>query len=202
MRLIDAHITRLQDLIRDMAKEVLTSLELIENFRGRETRNTLLELSHRLREAKARVDEAVLEVMVRYQPMASDLRFVRSVLEVSYDLYRISRYAYDIAVALDEAGVSLSECMDTAMRESMSIVREMVSLTIDSFLSRDAGNVERIKRMEEIVDSRYLDHFKNALTSRDKCTIPGLLLMRYLERIADHCSYISDSILFITRGPT
>lgn len=187
-------------MIREMAKLTLESLDLMANFKGRETRNTLLELSHKLRELKNKADEAVLEVIIRYQPMASDLRFVRSILEVSYDLYRISRYAYDIAVALDEAGVSLGECMDQDIRESMDRVREMVSLTIDSFLSRNAENVERIKRIEEFVDSRYMDYFKSALASRDKCTIPRLLLMRYLERIADHCSYISDSILFITRG--
>ena len=57
--------------------------------------------------------------------------------------------------------------------------------------------------MDDLVDNIYLDFVKKAAhgTGTDmKCTVSGTLILRYLERIADHATYVGDTVLYITSG--
>ena len=57
--------------------------------------------------------------------------------------------------------------------------------------------------MDDIVDQIYRDYVKKATTSQDakvKCSLSGTLILRYLERIADHATYIAESTLYIASG--
>jgi phosphate transport system protein len=63
--------------------------------------------------------------------------------------------------------------------------------------------------MEVSVDALYRKYVKNLITlkadSNDlfkdpRCALSALLIMRYLERIADHACYIGDSVHFIVTG--
>ncbi len=40
-------------------------------------------------------------MIARYQPVASDLRVIKSSMKIAYDLARLGRYAYDIVQVLD-----------------------------------------------------------------------------------------------------
>jgi len=102
VRLIDLGMQKLEVTLSEMAKEAINSMNMLASFKKGETARKLKEISRKLKRLKEEVGEIVLEIIARYQPMASDLRFVKSSLEISYDLYRISRYSYDIALALDD----------------------------------------------------------------------------------------------------
>ena len=199
-RLIDESLAKLQDTLRRMAEESIKSLDVVTSVEAKEASRRLLELSQKLKTMKERVDDISLEAIVRYQPTASDLRFIKSAMEISYDLYRISRYAYDIANALGDAGVSLRECIDEELNEILELVKSMVSDAVEALFERNEGKAWSIKKSDERVDKAYLKYFKKALEARDKCSLSNLLIMRYLERIADHCSYISDSVIFLVSG--
>jgi phosphate transport system protein len=201
VRLIDLGMQKLEVMLSEMAKEAINSMNMLASFKKGETARQLKEISRKLKRLKEEVGEIVLEIIARYQPMASDLRFVKSSLEISYDLYRISRYSYDIALALDDADVSLEECMEPEVQENMLRVKEMLDLAIKSILGKEEGLAYKIKQMDQQVDKAYRDYFNKALEFKGgRCTVANLLIMRYLERLADHCSYIADEVLFIVKG--
>lgn len=64
--------------------------------------------------------------------------------------------------------------------------------------------------MDDYVDALYRKYLRDLITlkadSNDhplkdpRCAISALLIMRYLERIADHACYIGDSVYFIATG--
>jgi phosphate transport system protein len=47
--------------------------------------------------------------------------------------------------------------------------------------------------------SDYLDKLSKA-PPRTKCIVPTALVVRYLERIADHATYVGESIYYVATG--
>ncbi len=57
--------------------------------------------------------------------------------------------------------------------------------------------------MDDMVDNIYLDFVKKSAQTQEadvKCTVSGTLILRYLERIADHATYVGESVLYIVTG--
>jgi phosphate transport system protein len=59
-----------------------------------------------------------------------------------------------------------------------------------------------LKKAEEEVDAIYFEYLDNITNTActPKCLITNLLVVRYLERIADHATSIGESIIYIVTG--
>jgi len=164
--------------------------------------NEVYAASERLRMLEEEVSELAIELIARYQPVASDLRFIKSCLEIAYGFTRFGRYAFDIMQVRSIFG-DLSHCDTKPIEEAGKHAKEMIRLSIKAFIERDINLAKKIKEMDNVMDALYLHYVKAAADKRDKdirCVIAGTLILRYLERIADHATYIADSIHYIKSG--
>ena len=86
-----------------------------------------------VRNASSTVQEEVADLAVdliaRYQPVAGDLRFIRSCMEISYGFSRFGRYSYDIVDVLETMGY-IFDCDKDAVLEMAKKVREMILLSV------------------------------------------------------------------------
>ena len=100
----------------------------------------IFDQSEKLRILQDEVADLAIELIARYQPVATDLRFIRSCMEISYGFSRFGRYSYDIVDVLETMG-SISDCDKSAVIEMTDTVREMILLSVSSLQSRnkDAG---------------------------------------------------------------
>ena len=87
------------------------------------------------------VSDLAIELIARYQPVASDLRFIKSCMEISYGFSRFGRYSYDIVDVLETMG-SISNCDKSAVLETAKTVREMILLSLNALQSRDKNAAE------------------------------------------------------------
>jgi phosphate transport system protein len=199
----------------DMAKlserSVFASIESYE--RGTSTiKKQIFEWSENLRLMQDEVSDLSIELIARYQPVATDLRFIRSCMEIAYDFSRFGRYSYDIVDVLETMG-SISDCDKSYVLEMSNTVREMIHLSIDALQSRDRNAAQKLYEMDDTVDALYRkyvneiinpqEHNNNKKEYLDKtlrCYISTLLILRYLERISDHACYIGDSVYYIVTG--
>jgi phosphate transport system protein len=86
----------------------------------------------------------------------------------------------------------------------------MIRLSINALQTKEKNTVSKLYKMDDSVDALYTNYLKDLITlktdSNDhplqdpRCAISALLIMRYLERIADHACYIGDSVYFIATG--
>jgi phosphate transport system protein len=79
----------------------------------------------------------------------------------------------------------------------------MIRLSIKAFTERNIEMASKLTTMDDVVDDAYLDFVKRSATSPDsdvKCMISGTLILRYLERIADHATYVGESVAYIVSG--
>jgi phosphate transport system protein len=198
----------------DMAKlserSVFASIESYEKGTSL-IKKQIFDWSENLRLMQDEVSDLSMELIARYQPVATDLRFIRSCMEIAYDFSRFGRYSYDIADVLETMG-SISDCDKSYVLKMSNTVREMIHLSINALQSRDRNAAQKLYEMDDTVDAlyrRYVNEIINPQENQNKkefldktlrCYISALLILRYLERISDHACYIGDSVYYIVTG--
>lgn len=201
-RLMDMGLERLNSLLLEMAtiseNAVATA---ISAYQKGEKGSQVRQWAGQLRSLHHQVSELSMEMIARYQPVASDLRFIKACFEVSYGFFRYGRYARDIVEVLEMFG-DLSACDQKAVVETSKKTQEMIRMSIDAFARRDVELARKIPEMDDAVDERYREHLRKVMgrTTDFKCGLSATLILRYLERIADHASYISGSVVYIVTG--
>jgi phosphate transport system protein len=202
----------------DMAKlsenSVFTAIESYQE--STLVKKQIFDWSEKLRVLQEEVSDLAIELIARYQPVASDLRFIKSCMEISYGFSRFGRYSYDIVDVLETMG-SISNCDKSAVLETAKTVRGMILLSLNALQSRDKNAAEKLYEMDDTVDAQYRKYLRDLITSSQeqeksteklltdstnnpRCYISALLILRYLERISDHACYIGDSVHYIVTG--
>ena len=202
-RLMDMGLDQLNSMLLDMAtlsqQAVAASIDAYsKGSKGPEVR----QMSNRLRSLHRQVSDLAMEMIARYQPVASDLRFLKACMEISYGFFRYGRYALDITSVLDMFG-DLSKCDKKFVVDTAKKTQEMIRMSVEAFARRDLEMARNIPKMDDIVDESYRKNLRLTIEKKGgdiKCALSATLILRYLERIADHASYIGESVEYITTG--
>ncbi len=133
--------------------------------------------------------------IAKYQPLGPELLLAKAVIRVSYDLYRIARYDREIMriIELSRGGVSPSPRLVSVA----SHVFNMVGIAFEAFYKGDRGLFEKVKELDNEVDEAYLEALRSIADAGSVSSSEALelLVLRHLERIADHSVYIAASTL-------
>ena len=137
-RLLDLGIQHIQQIVMDMSRisgdSVLRSIESYE--KNVNVKKEIFEWSEMLRVMQDEVADLAIESIARYQPVATDLRYIRSCMEIAYGLSRYGRYSFDIVDVLETIG-PISECDKSAVIMMANKVRQMILLSINGLQARD-----------------------------------------------------------------
>ena len=148
------------------------------------------------------VEEKAVELIARYQPVASDLRVIKSNMKIAYDLARLGRYAYDIVQVLDL--IDGGKAADKAFLEKMSEqVLSMMRLSFQTLRTHDVQVARQLIEMDNGVDSLYRGYLRGLISNANLKAAEAVstaLVARHLERIADHAWYIAQSVSYMVTG--
>jgi phosphate transport system protein len=208
--MLDLGIERTREIIGEMSKisKICVSAVMESYTKGDVKKEEMLEFAETLRVLQEEVSDLAFELIARYQPVATDLRYIRSCLEVSYVLSRFGGYGYEIVEVLDMMG-SISECDKTVVTKAANVTSEMISLSVNALDVRNKQTSDKLYDMDDIVDRIYLDYLREIVVAKKesqdiyadpRCVISALYILRYLERVADHACYITDSMSYIVTG--
>jgi phosphate transport system protein len=152
-----------------------------------------------------KVEDQTFQLIARFQPVASDLRAIKSYMKIGNDFARYGRYALDIAYINDQI-TGIKECNSNTIEyihQMSEKVLSMVRISIDALKKHDIVLAKSISQTEREVDQMYLT-FLNKLINEEqtnsKCVLSNALMTRYLERIADHAVYVCESVVYIVTG--
>lgn len=206
-RIIDDKLEELSVLLCKMGDLTYQALTVsIEGYlEGRSVACEVRDLSDMLLAMADKVEDETFQIIARFQPVASDLRTTKSYMKIALDFARYGRYALDISYINDKLK-GLSECEAWAREpiEEMSVkVLSMVKLSVDALKKLDVNLARTISEPERQVDKMYLDYLQELVSAENansKCIISSALVTRYLERIADHATYVCESIVYIVTG--
>jgi len=203
-RLLDLGIEKVNNMILDMAelseKAVNTAIQAYTE--GRDVKDEVFKWSEALRFIQDEVSELSIELIARYQPVASDLRFIKSSMEITYGLSRFGRYALAITEVLSMFG-DLSKCDHSTIISMADKVKTMTYKSIEAFIKRNVEMARDLSEMDDEVDEMYKEYVKRIIENKKgnlRCSISATLILRYLERIADHANSIGDKVVYIVTG--
>ncbi len=205
---MDVGIQRLTEILMEMAdlseRSVATAVRAYVEGAMNPNHAVQVKVSaDELRDHDEEVSELAIDLIVSYQPVASNLRFIRASQEISYGFARFGRYAYDIMQVLEMFG-DLSGCDHEEVEVTAKLTKEMIRMSIEAFAKRDVELANSVSKMDDFVDDKYRSYVKNLISQpyqgELRCAVSATLILRYLERIADHSSYIADSVQYIVTG--
>lgn len=185
---------------------IYKSIEALKN-RDKSEAEEIIKADRRIDELELVIDEKCIDLIARYQPMASDLRFITTGMRINAELERIADLAVDIVqCVLQLADKPLLKPLIDIPRLS-AVAQNMVRDAIDAFVNRDielarkvvlsdteADNLRNLVQ-EELINDYMLRDAKTA----DRA-VPLLLIARHLERICDHTTNIAEDVVYMVEG--
>jgi phosphate transport system protein len=152
------------------------------------------------------LDQLCLEILAMRQPVASDLRFVTSVLKGVTDLERIGDLATNLAERIIGLGDHEFPGLTREIERIGHAAQGMLHDALDAFVARDAVRAESIMKRDGSVDAAYAKVFPELLgqMTKDPSSIHTLhrlqSIAKYLERIADHATNLAEMVVFMVCG--
>ena len=207
-RLLDSGLEELTVMIYRMggAAEKALSLSINGFVDSKDFSPDVHELSENLVNKTVEVEEKAFGLIAKYQPVASDLRIINSYMKVAYDFERYGRYAWDISFISARFNKKTGTCdqwMFDYVEKLAEKVLEMVRVSINSLKKLNPELVKTMTEKENSVDKAYFKFLDKLIEQggiTNDCTISSLLVVRYLERIADHAMHIMEAVVYIATG--
>ncbi|TBR23848.1 MAG: phosphate uptake regulator PhoU [Candidatus Nitrosotenuis sp.] len=201
-RLIDPSLKELSLMMSEMGELSIQGIMLaIESYLyGKNSAKQVHDISDEITKKYYHVADLTFEILLKYQPVADDFRFIRSAIEISYGFSRFGRYAYDITLVRDVFG-DISECDKSWLIEVSEKVKTMIKDAVMYFAELDIRKAVTMQENENFVDRLYKERLPMLINSKNtRCALAEALVLRYLERIADHAMFMSDAINYIVTG--
>lgn len=150
------------------------------------------------------IDGDGVQIMVRFQPMAKDLREVVSAMKVSGNLERIADQSVNIARRARKLNQAPSLPETAALEPMFRAAIDLFRASIRSFADRDEELARSLKPRDRELDAEH-HRVINDLTVRMTEDTPHIhayldliFVARYIERIGDHATNIAEDAVFAT----
>ena len=205
VRLLDLGLEQLTTMVYKMGEVArkVVGISIRGLMTGRDASEDVRELSDILVTMTVEIEEKAFELIAKFQPVASDLRIINSYMKIAYDFERYGRYAWDISYTFKRLG-GLEECAPPSelMDDLARLVSDMVNISVNSLRDNEATFAKNLADIEKEVDTKFSEYMDQLAQEKmdTKCAMRNLLVARFLERIADHTTYVGESIVYIVTG--
>lgn len=156
---------------------------------------------------EVKVEEECLKILALYQPVASDLRLVITILKINHDLERVADFAVGIArCAIDMANFIDTDIERFDFRKMEETVRGMLKKALQVMKNADPLMAFVIIRQDEVVDAI---HRENDVRARELIALypqqagyylDSMNISRSLERVADIATNICEDVIYLESG--
>ena len=195
-------VQEMGNLAATMLKESIESLKLFDGEKAKE----IISLKTKLSNLDSTIEEESLQLIALHQPVASDMRTLGAILKIITYLNRIGRYGKDIAaITIEmEGNKHISELI--AIPRMSSKVNEMLKDALSTFDKGDISTIENMSERDTEIDVMRWTIFRECL----EFMIEGkeniekgayyMMVVRYLERCADHVCKICEKVHYMYTG--
>jgi len=149
---------------------------------------------------------ACFDTILRFQPVARDLRQVMSIEHAVGDLERIGDHAKNIAKGVIAAQVPEEVDADGRLSAMGTLVVATVRDVLHAMAARDSVIANRVIAGDAKIDALNASIFDAILvdvadgSAQAEKRIRQLFTCKALERIGDHATNIAEEVLFLMRG--
>jgi phosphate transport system protein len=148
-------------------------------------------------------------LIAHQQPVASDLRFVISVVKIVTDIERIADQCCDIckySIRLNDGSWSREINYKRHIEKMALAAKAMLAEVLNAFISKDIETMKKIyeadQKINSIFDKIWKEITEEMIGNKEfiKNGVHYIMIIKYLERIGDHITNIAEWLLYSNTG--
>ncbi|WP_432809847.1 phosphate signaling complex protein PhoU [Pantanalinema sp. GBBB05] len=201
--------------LRRIQRDVLRMGALVENSfwlarqalfeRDLEAPNRIAVQDKQIDQLYRQIEQDCVTLIALQSPVAQDLRLLSALMQLVRDLERIGDYAED----LGEIAVRLFPYPPPAQMAQMKLMcdrcRAMLAMSLAALSDLDAESGLEIKERDDAVDLDYETLYSSLAEQTNvqgviEPIILMVLIIRHLERMADHATNIGKRVAYVVTG--
>ena len=156
-------------------------------------------------ESERTIETICLKLLLRQQPVASDLRKISAAMKMITDMERIGDQAEDIVDLVPKMEKGVEEKYPQ-IQEMAKAAQYMVTEAVDAYVKQDLGPARVVMDYDDVVDN-YFNQVKGDILgiiavnpNEGEYALDLLMIAKYFERIGDHCTNIAEWVEFSVTG--
>jgi phosphate transport system protein len=162
----------------------------------------------RIDEEEVEIEKSAIDLLALFQPAASDLRLITTIIKVNGDFERIADCAVNVAqrVPTLASGQNGHYQPPDDLRIMGNTVITTLRDTIKAFNLSDATLAQTVLRSDDVVDALYhqivqdMVGMMEADSQQAGLDLSNIMIAKNLERIADHCTNIAENVVYVASG--
>jgi phosphate transport system protein len=149
-----------------------------------------------------KIDKTGLEILVRYQPVASDLRRVISAMKLSPNIERVADEATNIAERARKLNrhpaLAELDLIVPIQAHAISMFKDSIDAFVREDVERAWAVVSRDKQLDDMNASANRQLTERMTQDRDQLRgyLNLILISRCLERVGDHATNIAEDAVY------
>ncbi len=152
------------------------------------------------------IEHQCLVLLLRQQPVASDLRKVSCAMKMITDIERIGDAAEDIAeLSRHMKGSQPEDLMETIQKMAVC-VKDMFEQSIEAYISGNLQAAKQVIEQDDVADRLFCEIRKQVVQEivcqpeQADSAMNCFMAAKYLERIGDHAVNIGEWVEFSKTG--
>lgn len=147
------------------------------------------------------IEELCLDILVRERPYSKDLRIISGILKLVSDVERLGDHAEDIMEFASRLFEDKNEVFEGS-KQMMYICFKMVEDAINSYVRLDTKKAEEVIKKDDLMDDLYKKLIVQItkLELNHSYLVYTTIVIKYLEKIADHAVNIAEWVIYIVNG--
>jgi len=192
-------IEKIGNLAQNQVGESVKALLSEPILEGKEVKKT----EHKIDKLDIKIDEICQSIFALQQPVASDLRFIMSAMQISNEIERIG----DLAISIIKKAKNTKDKHDLITKFQVAdLAKEVEKITIktnECFLTRDESTIGEIFVLNKSIKNKTDDAIHNIvgeMKTNSKAVVSGtnlVIVLKHLERISEHCTNIAENVFFM-----
>lgn len=202
-------MNELQIQIEEMSRMVqATYKDLLDaiSIKDEATIKAIIKNEKNFYDMKKRIEEQCLRVIIRQQPIATDLRIVSSILKIVTDIERVGDHAGDIGELILRIQMKPLAEYSVHLEGMITAALELYANAINAYVKDDKTSSHQVIKDDDIVDDLFnkvktdiIAGLREESTNADEY-IDMMMLAKYLEKIGDHAVNVAKWQIFKEEG--
>ena len=205
----DAELLELNESLTVMARVAQDAIDVVTESLSsgdESTAKAAIDMTASMDQMERDIENRCLQLLLRQQPVARDLRAISAAMKMVTDLQRIGDQCANIAeislLLSKQGGVKVPQDIGVMSCKAGLMLRQ----AIGAYTGRDLETAHAVINLDDEVDELFRqikgELIEEVAENKDEAdsSIDFIIIAKYLERVADHAVNIAQWAIFCVTG--
>ena len=205
----DAELLELNESLTVMARVAQDAIDVVTESLSsgdESTAKAAIDMTASMDQMERDIENRCLQLLLRQQPVARDLRAISAAMKMVTDLQRIGDQCANIAeislLLSKQGGVKVPQDIGVMSCKAGLMLRQ----AIGAYTGRDVETAHAVINLDDEVDELFRqikgELIEEVAENKDEAdsSIDFIIIAKYLERVADHAVNIAQWAIFCVTG--